>query len=94
MPLRIINVLVALSMDTDGGLACSAIDSIAVTVSSGTDSWRFQPEPHSEIKAMIAVEFYRRLGPDDRSVWKMRTVGQGWAGGLAELARNHGIDVD
>ena len=81
-------------MDTDGGLACSAIDSIAVTVSSGTDSWRFQPEPHSEIKAMIAVEFYRRLGPDDRSVWKMRTVGQGWAGGLAELARNHGIDVD
>lgn len=94
LPPRIIKVLVALSMDTDGGLACSAIDSIAVTVSSGTDSWRFQPEPHPEIKAMIAVEFYRHLGPDDRSVWKMRAVGQGWAGGLAELARNHGIDVD
>jgi restriction system protein len=26
-------------------------------------------------------------------VWKLRAVGQGWADGLAGLARAHGVDV-
>lgn len=36
--------------------------------------------------AVIGIELYRR-GPR----WKMRAVGQGYAGGLAEMARAHGI---
>lgn len=94
LPPRITKILVTLSMDTDGGLACDAIDSVAVTVSAGVDVWRFQPLPDPAIKAMIAVEFYRHHGPDGGPVWKLRAVGQGWAGGLPELARNHGIDID
>lgn len=38
---------------------------------------------------MVALELYRR-GAD----WKVRAVGQGYAGGLAELIRDHGVSVD
>lgn len=37
---------------------------------------------------VIAVEFYRRGGD-----WKIRSVGQGYAGGLDDLLRDHGVDV-
>ena len=93
LPPRVVRVLVTLSMDTDGGLSCGAIGSVTLTVGSGDDVWLFNPDPDSAIKAMIGAEFYRHHGPDGE-VWKLRAVGQGWAGGLAELARTHGIDVD
>ncbi|GAA2588581.1 hypothetical protein GCM10010399_18260 [Dactylosporangium fulvum] len=38
---------------------------------------------------VIAVELYRRGG-----AWKARAVGQGYAGGLADLIRDHGVSVD
>ncbi|MEV8512049.1 TerD family protein [Dactylosporangium sp. NPDC051484] len=38
---------------------------------------------------VIAVELYRRAG-----TWKVRAVGQGYAGGLADLIRDHGVTVD
>ncbi|MBC9955694.1 TerD family protein [Yimella sp. cx-51] len=37
---------------------------------------------------VIALEFYRRGGD-----WKIRSVGQGYSGGLADLLRDHGVDV-
>lgn len=94
LPPRVAKILVALSMDTDGGLACDAIDSVAVTVTSGAGVWCFQPAPDPAIKAMVAVEFYRHTDSAGEPVWRLRAVGQGWAGGLAELARNHGVDID
>ncbi|MGW4339485.1 TerD family protein [Rhodococcus koreensis] len=39
--------------------------------------------------AAICLEIYRR-GTD----WKVRAVGQGYDGGLAELVTRHGVDVD
>lgn len=38
---------------------------------------------------VIVAELYRR-GAD----WKVRAVGQGYAGGLADLIRDHGVSVD
>ena len=38
---------------------------------------------------VIVIEIYRR-GP----AWKVRAVGQGYAGGLADLIRDHGVSVD
>jgi len=38
---------------------------------------------------VIAVEVYRRAGD-----WKVRAVGQGYAGGLADLVTDHGVSVD
>ncbi|TDC63085.1 stress protein, partial [Actinomadura sp. GC306] len=40
-------------------------------------------------KAIIGLEVYRRSGR-----WKVRAVGQGYAGGLAELVEAHGVEVD
>ncbi|MFF5229151.1 TerD family protein [Dactylosporangium sp. NPDC000521] len=38
---------------------------------------------------VIALEIYRR-----GAEWKVRAVGQGYAGGLADLVRDHGVSVD
>ncbi|MFC5747668.1 TerD family protein [Actinomadura rugatobispora] len=40
-------------------------------------------------KAIIGLEIYRRA---DR--WKVRAVGQGYAGGLVELVEAHGVEVE
>lgn len=39
--------------------------------------------------AIVGLEIYRR-GPS----WKVRAVGQGYAGGLAALVMDHGVEVD
>ena len=38
---------------------------------------------------VVAVELYRRAG-----AWKVRAVGQGYAGGLADLITDHGVSVE
>ncbi|KAB1657975.1 stress protein [Pseudoclavibacter chungangensis] len=38
---------------------------------------------------VIALELYRRAG-----AWKVRAVGQGYAGGFAELVTDHGVQLD
>lgn len=38
---------------------------------------------------VVALEFYRR-----NNAWKVRAVGQGYAGGLADLIKDHGVSVD
>jgi stress response protein SCP2 len=38
---------------------------------------------------VVSVEAYRRQGQ-----WKLRAVGQGYAGGLADLVTDHGVSVD
>jgi tellurium resistance protein TerD len=45
-------------------------------------------EDFSTETALIFGEIYRK----DRE-WKFRAIGQGFAGGLAPLARNHGVSV-
>lgn len=45
-------------------------------------------EDFSTETAIIAVEFYRYNGS-----WKMSAVAQGYAGGLAALARSYGLNV-
>ncbi|MFR9750389.1 TerD family protein [Nocardia sp. 004] len=49
----------------------------------------FPITPLSGETALICLEVYRR-GPG----WKLRAVGQGYAGGLAVLFTTHGVDVD
>jgi len=38
--------------------------------------------------ALVCLEIYRRDG-----TWRLRAIGQGYADGLAGLARNFGVDV-
>ncbi|WPL19671.1 General stress protein 16U [Thiorhodovibrio winogradskyi] len=45
-------------------------------------------EDYSTETAMVFGEIYRHSGD-----WKFKAVGQGYAGGLAALARQHGVNV-
>lgn len=56
---------------------------------SQTEIARFDlSEDYSTETAMIFGEVYRYQGE-----WKFKAVGQGYAGGLAALAQQHGVDV-
>ena len=50
---------------------------------------RYEATGLSSESIVIAIEVYRR-GVD----WKVRAVGQGYAGGLADLIADHGVSVD
>jgi len=49
---------------------------------------RFRPPPMPTQTVALLVEVYRRAG-----AWRVRAVGQGYADGLAGLARDFGVDV-
>jgi len=49
---------------------------------------RFRPPPMTTQTVALLVEVYRRAG-----AWRVRAVGQGYADGLAGLARDFGVEV-
>lgn len=79
-------VLVA-SPATDGQ-TFGAVGGVAVTLTSGPFAARYAPEGLSAETALVLCEVYLRGG-----AWKVRAVGQGYADGLAGLARDFGVDV-
>ena len=56
---------------------------------TGTAQATFTMTDLSTESIVVAVELYRR-----QTAWKIRAVGQGYAGGLADLIRDHGVSVD
>lgn len=57
---------------------------------SGREIARYDlSEDSSSEAAMIFGEIYRHNGD-----WKFRAVGQGFEGGLGEMAKNYGVDVE
>lgn len=60
-----------------------------VTDASGTPLYSYQIDGLNTESVVIALEVYRRQGN-----WKVRAVGQGYAGGFADLVRDHGVSVD
>ncbi|GAA2048508.1 TerD family protein [Williamsia deligens] len=58
-------------------------------VSAGAQSYEYRVEGLSSESIVIAVEVYRRA-----DAWKVRAVGQGYAGGFAALVTDHGVSVD
>ncbi|MEV3964666.1 VWA domain-containing protein [Nocardia sp. NPDC050193] len=86
VPADIAQIRVVVALDTVfGGLPAPAT---TVTDSAGNCLYEYRMADLGSEKAVVAVECYRRSGG-----WKIRAVGQGYAGGLAELATDHGIDV-
>ncbi|MEH3107652.1 MAG: TerD family protein [Sphingomonas fennica] len=71
------------------GQTMALLDGAAIEVAGGGGTLRYQPVlAGAGEAALILAELYRRQG-----AWKLRTVGQGFTGGLAPLARSFGIDV-
>ncbi|WP_040793038.1 TerD family protein [Nocardia paucivorans] len=56
---------------------------------AGTVLYEYRIEGLTTESIVIALELYRRQG-----AWKVRAVGQGYAGGFAALVTDHGVTVD
>lgn len=56
---------------------------------AGAELFSYTVDGLTDESVVIAVELYRRAGG-----WKVRAVGQGYAGGFADLVTDHGVTVD
>ncbi|MEU1995376.1 TerD family protein [Nocardia gamkensis] len=60
-----------------------------VSDAAGNQLYEYRIEGLNTESIVIALELYRRQG-----AWKVRAVGQGYAGGFAALVTDHGVTVD
>ncbi|HZF92128.1 TerD family protein [Streptomyces sp.] len=84
-----VNVLLALPVGTAGGpgrFGAVAAPFVAVTGLDGTEIATFTLTGLEAETAVVALELYRR-----QDAWKVRAVGQGYAGGLADLLTDQGL---
>ncbi|GGL83899.1 export associated protein [Streptomyces fumigatiscleroticus] len=85
-----VSVLLALPAADGAGPArfgAVAAPFVAVTGLDGGEVASFTLTGLDTESAVVALELYRRQG-----AWKVRAVGQGYAGGLAELLTDQGLD--
>lgn len=83
VPAAVERVIVAANSDGE-----SELDHLTVSVESD-EKLAFAPSSLAGLPTAVLVEVYRRGGG-----WRVRAVGQGWAAGLAGLAREYGVNVD
>ncbi|MFI6928948.1 TerD family protein [Streptomyces sp. NPDC050287] len=84
-----VSVLLALPAPGTGGpvrFGAVAAPFVAVTGLDGTEIASYTITGLDAESAVVALELYRRQG-----AWKVRAVGQGYAGGLAELLTDQGL---
>ncbi|WP_190137459.1 TerD family protein, partial [Streptomyces longispororuber] len=83
-----VNVLLALPVGTAGPASFGAVAApfVAVTALDGTEIASYTLTDLSTESAVVALELYRR-----QDAWKVRAVGQGYAGGLAEMLHDQGL---
>ncbi|MGS2809773.1 vWA domain-containing protein [Nocardia sp. MW-W600-9] len=79
-------ITVAAEGDTFGG-AVAPVASVADP--AGNALYEYVIEGLDRESVVIALELYRR-----GEQWKVRAVGQGYAGGFADLVTDHGVSVD
>ncbi len=83
-----VNVLLALPEGTGGPaqFGATAAPFLVVVGDDGTEVASFTITGLDTETALVAVELYRRQG-----AWKVRAMGQGYAGGLAQLLGDQGL---
>lgn len=91
VPAGIDKVVVTASLDGSGAATFGAAGSVVASVrdGAGVPLVEFPVDGLSSERALVCVEVYRRAGS-----WKVRAVGQGYADGLAGIAKDFGITVD
>ncbi|MFH8987499.1 TerD family protein [Streptomyces sp. NPDC017940] len=83
-----VNVLLALPVGVGGPVTFGAVAApfVAVTGLDGTEIASYTITDLSAESAVVALELYRR-----KDAWKVRAVGQGYAGGLTDLLTDQGL---
>lgn len=90
VPARVHAVLCVVSVDPHRpALGALPLLTAVLRGGDGTERARFPLVGLTSERAVVAVEVYRR-GP----AWKVRAVGQGYDGGLAQAVTAHGVEVD
>ncbi|MFI1795853.1 TerD family protein [Streptomyces sp. NPDC020379] len=84
-----VNVLLALPAGQGGAARFGAMAApfVAVTALDGTEVASYTVTGLDSESAVVALELYRRHGG-----WKVRAVGQGYAGGLVAMLHDQGLD--
>ncbi|UGQ13619.1 CAP domain-containing protein [Yinghuangia sp. ASG 101] len=80
--------LVVSPADPAARLGSLPTPSLTVTDPRGTVLAGFTPHPVTHERVLLLAELYARGG-----AWKIRALGQGYAEGLAGIARDFGVDV-
>ncbi|MEN0135211.1 MAG: TerD family protein [Rhodococcus sp. (in: high G+C Gram-positive bacteria)] len=75
--------------DATSNFGRSAPPTARVADGVGNALYEYKIEGLNSESIVIALELYRRQG-----AWKVRAVGQGYAGGFAALVTDHGVSVD
>ncbi|WP_040698971.1 TerD family protein [Nocardia vinacea] len=75
--------------DTSSQFGRIAAPSAVVSDTSGNRLYEYRIEGLTTESIVIALELYRR-----QAGWKVRAVGQGYAGGFAALVTDHGVTVN
>lgn len=75
--------------DASSSFGRFAPPSARVSDTAGNVLYEYRIDGLSSESIVIALELYRRQG-----AWKVRAVGQGYAGGFAALVTDHGVSVD
>jgi len=89
IPPRVERIAVCLTLSGGGSFAGVKQLHIRILSDAGAEQLIFRPQTQGMVEAaLILGEVYLR-----NNQWKFRAVGQGFAGGLAPLARNFGVDV-
>lgn len=90
VPADIAQIRAVITLDTPGGSFGQISAPVAyVSDQSGNPLFEYRIEGLSSESIVIALELYRRGGG-----WKVRAVGQGYAGGFAALVTDHGVQVN
>lgn len=90
VPAEIATVRAVITLD-DAGSSFGGFAPPVATVADerGNTLYEYRIEGLGPESVVIALEVYRRAG-----AWKVRAVGQGYAGGFAALVTDHGVAVD
>ncbi|MEU1431766.1 TerD family protein [Nocardia sp. NPDC005746] len=90
VPAEITQIRAVITLDGTGATFGRIAPPIAVVSDPGGNAlYEYKIEDLQSESIVIAVELYRRYG-----AWKVRAVGQGYAGGFAALVRDHGVTVE
>lgn len=75
--------------DANTSFGAFAPPTAIVSDANGNRLYEYRIDGLDRESIVIALEVYRRQG-----AWKVRAVGQGYAGGFAALVTDHGVNVD
>lgn len=90
VPREVEQVRAVVTLDDANGRFGALLPPLArVLDGAGTELYSYAVEGLSTESVVIVLELYRRAGG-----WKVRAVGQGYAGGFADLVTDHGVSVD